>query len=167
MFALFTRQKHQSPSVVGYKIFQQNHYQNIYYDPNLIASLKEGNQKLLQLYIKISYANERKNFRLVEKLITTLSSQLRKHLLKENSKLYLYLRYTLEDDPEGTEIFKRFEKEIRLTGRVLNDFVSRYSQPFDSSQQKANFSTELVSIGYVLTQRIDNEERFLYPLYKP
>lgn len=166
MFSLFSKQQHQ-PTTIAYKILQQKQYHNIYYDPLLIQSLKADHKKLLKLYTKISYATDQKNFNRVEVLMKKLSLQLKKHLLKENSKLYIYLKYTLQDNQEDTEIFKKYEKEIRLTGRVLNDFVSRYSQPFLYEKERTDFAAQLISIGYVLTKRIDNEERFLYPLYRP
>lgn len=82
-------------------------------------------------------------------------------------KLYVYLTRQLADDEANSEIISDFRREMAKIGRVVMEFLRKYTeQPFDTTNMD-EFKNELDGIGAALTARIEREEGVLYTLYMP
>lgn len=161
MFGFFTKKK--QPEPIGDIIPGTE----IHYYPDFIDQLKSDHGELLILFEEINKAHQKDNIKVTTTKLDQFSSALREHLLLENSKLYIYLRHALENDPDNAAITQAFQQEMREIGKVLNNFMNNYSETQWSESEKELFSEQLAAIGDVLTKRIKTEEAVLYPLYKP
>ena len=85
--------------------------------------------------------------------------------MKENLHLYVYLKHALREDQESSGLMASMRVEMGKIGRVLNDFVTRYtSAPWDF-EMRQDLGSELNKIAEVLAVRIQQEEDVLYPMY--
>ncbi|MBK6742437.1 MAG: hemerythrin domain-containing protein [Hydrogenophilales bacterium] len=93
---------------------------------------------------------------------------LRGHILKENIRLYVYLKHSLQGDEDSTAIVHQFSREMHHIGLAVTDFLTRYTgdRNWDDAQWSV-FERDLKEVGAVLTRRIETEESILYPLYLP
>lgn len=164
MFGFFKRSKE---STAKPEVAPQLNNDGIGYDSGLIDQFEAEHQALLNLFGLIKDAAEKQDFKNVKKHLKKFTSILRGHLLTENVKLYIYLSRELANDIENKEIIMTFRREMMQIGRAVNQFVTRYDQEEWNDTMKANFLSELLSIGDVLVHRIQQEESTLYPLYMP
>ena len=160
MFGFFRKKKVKPPvPIVGDTIPGTE----IHFYPDFIDELESDHIELLTLFNNISKVDTET----VAEKLELFSSALREHLLLENTKLYVYLRHAMENDPDNAAVAQAFQHEMREIGKVLNNFMNDYSDIQWSKRQKKMFSEQLAGIGEVLTKRIKTEEEILYPLYKP
>lgn len=137
----------------------------IAYKPSLVAELQTEHRELLHLYKNLVAAHERADFDTAVTCLKRFTHSLRAHLLKENLHLYVYLKHVLRHDPESSALMASMRVEMGKIGRVLNDFVTRYtSSPWDV-EVRESLKAELNKIAEVLSIRIEQEEEVLYPMY--
>jgi len=138
---------------------------SIAYKPGLVNELQTEHRELLHLYRSLVIAHERGDFDAAVLSLKRFTYALRAHLLKENLHLYVYLKHALRHDPESSALMASMRVEMGKIGRVLNDFVTRYtSSPWDVEVREA-LKGELNKIAEVLSIRIQQEEDVLYPMY--
>lgn len=137
----------------------------VYYHPHLLEDLLSDHIHLLDLFGKIDTAYKKGDTKLTIETLNSFSNELRAHLLVENTKLYIYLRHSLNDMPKEAQIAREFQQEMRGIGKVLNTFVTRFSCETWSDEEREEFGAQLANIGGILIQRIETEEEVLYPLY--
>ena len=138
---------------------------SIAYKPGLVSELQSEHRELLHLYRNLVIAHERSDFDAAVLALKRFTYALRAHLLKENLHLYVYLKHALRHDPESSALMASMRVEMGKIGRVLNDFVTRYtSSPWDVEVREA-LKAELNKIAEVLSIRIQQEEEVLYPMY--
>jgi len=137
----------------------------IAYKPSLVEELQTEHRELLHLYKSLMAAHQRADFDAAVVCLKRFTYALRAHLLKENLHLYVYLKHALREDPESSALMGSMRLEMGKIGRVLNDFVTRYtSSPWDTDVRQA-LGGELHKIAEVLHIRIQQEEEVLYPMY--
>lgn len=138
---------------------------SIYYDPNLIAKYLGDHRQLFEIYEQISSALASHNFSAVKRGLNDFRSGLQEHLLSENVKLYVYLSRQLAANEESSRLINEFRTEMNGIGRVVMDFVRKYTEGELGEHQVAAFKREFDEIGAVLKRRTKREESTLYPLY--
>lgn len=140
----------------------------LHFNPELIVELKADHHRLVALFSElVDTARQRASQPLTERL-ALFGDSLRGHVLKENVRLYVYLKHNLQSDEDSLAIMQEFAHEMHQIGRAVTDFLHRYTkvEQWDDAQW-AVFSRDLDAIGKVLTRRIETEENTLYPLYLP
>jgi len=168
MFGLFRSRKEsnkhskkQHDDVVGSELYAPN--TRIRYDNNLIHNLTNEHRLLLDLYRKIEAAYSHRHMRLLPELLIEFKDLLIGHLLKENVNLYVYLKYSLQDDPTNLELMKHMQEEMGEIGRVIFRFLKEATA--ENAIYDDQFKKEFDGIGNALVRRIKNEEIMLYPIY--
>jgi hemerythrin-like domain-containing protein len=137
----------------------------IAYKPALVDELKSEHRELLHLFKVLVAAHQRGDQDAALANLKRFTYALRGHLLKENLHLYVYLKHALNEDPESSALMASMRVEMGKIGRVLNDFVTRYtSAPWDF-EMRQDLGAELNKIAEVLSVRIQQEEEVLYPMY--
>jgi len=137
----------------------------ITYDPNLIAKLKADHGELLSLYKEIEAQAQRGNFKAVHQSLTNFKIMFHSHILLENVKLYVYLKHALGAEVDSLEIVREMRREMGQIGKVVNQFIGKYSTWPWSTEMEDRFPPELAQIGAALVDRIETEEDTLYTLY--
>ena len=137
----------------------------IAYKPALVDELQAEHRELLHLYKSLVATHQRGDFDAAVSNLKRFTYALRAHLLKENLHLYVYLKHALRHDPESSALMASMRIEMGKIGRVLNDFVTRYtSSPWDL-EIRQDLGGELNKTAEVLMVRIEQEEQVLYPMY--
>jgi hemerythrin-like domain-containing protein len=137
----------------------------IAFKPALVEELQVEHRELLHLFKGLVAAHQRGDFDAAVSNLKRFTYALRAHLLKENLHLYVYLKHALRHDPESSALMSSMRVEMGKIGRVLNDFVTRYTtSPWDL-EVRENLREELAKIAEVLSIRIQQEEDVLYPMY--
>lgn len=140
----------------------------IRFDPKLVAELKMDHVNLIALFKGIAATSGRHDSELLTKQLADFGSSLRGHILKENVRLYVYLKSSLKTEEDSLTIMQEFSHEMNLIGRAVNNFLHKYTNVAQWDEpQWAVFERDLNEVGTVLTQRIETEENILYPLYMP
>lgn len=141
---------------------------HLHYDPRLVTELSADHVSLLSLFKEIAALAERRDSSALTDRLTRFGDLLRGHVLKENVRLYVYLKHTLQSDEDSLAIMQQFAQEMHHIGRAVTDFLQKYHEveEWDASQW-AVFARDLGNVGKVLSRRIETEENTLYPLYLP
>lgn len=139
----------------------------IRYHPELIDQLKSDHQTLLGLYGEIQAAFDAGDYTTVSEKLDTFRSELQGHLLTENVRLYIYLDHCLASDETNSELIRSFRHEMDGIAKVAMNFLKKYEAIGVDKELAGAFAKDFATIGQVLGQRIQKEERVLYPLYMP
>jgi oligoendopeptidase F len=137
------------------------------YDPHLVKSLKGDHQALVQIFQRIDAACRELKFADCEEALRQFRARFNDHLIVENTRFYLYVKHAMEAaNPASAEIARGFQQEMNKIAKVVTTFVDKYSGHEDALKSAA-FAEELKGIGGALAERIEREEKTLYPLYVP
>jgi regulator of sigma D len=137
------------------------------YDPDLVKSLKDDHQALVQIFQRIDSACHALKFAECREALRQFRSRFTDHLIVENTRFYLYVKQGMEAaDPASAEIARGFQQEMNQIAKVVTAFVDKYSGS-EEVLKSAAFAQELKGIGDALAERIEREEKALYPLYVP
>lgn len=137
------------------------------YDPDLVKSLKDDHQALVQIFQRIDSACRALKFAECKESLRQFRSRFTDHLIVENTRFYLYVKQAMEaTDPTSAEIARGFQQEMNQIAKVVTAFVDKYSGSAEVLKSAA-FAQELQGIGAALAERIEREEKALYPLYVP
>ena len=137
------------------------------YDPTLVGSLKEDHQALVQIFQRVDAACREFRFAECKEALRQFRSRFTDHLIVENTRFYLYVKHAMQaSDPASTEIARSFQQEMYQIAKVVTTFVDKYSGN-EEMLKSAAFAQELQGIGKALLERIEREEKALYPLYAP
>lgn len=139
---------------------------SIRYDPALIGRLVEDHRALVALYQEILGAAEAGRLQETTALLAEFRKQLTAHLLTEAVKLYVYLRHRLGREPARLKQMRAFSSEMVKIGRVVIAVIEEHARLHDAPEKRAPFIERWKEIGAVLSDRIDREERLLYPMYE-
>ena len=169
MFGLF---KKKSANTTGKQTTEQQEYRTapgteIRYAPDLIDNLQADHKALLELYGSIDNAFKAKQYAEVSTKLESLKSALNAHLLTENVRLYIYLDRSLATDPTSSDLIRSFRKEMDDIAKVALGFLKKYETIGVDEDLAAHFAADFATIGKVLVERIQKEEKVLYPLYMP
>ena len=137
----------------------------IAFEPGLIDSFIEEHKILISKFTKLELSVKTKQAKVVKEALSIFSKLLRAHLLKENLKLYVYLRHATSHDPSSSEVIIQYKKEMHEIGKTVHDFVTHYLSLNLNAEELKEMDDQLPHIKALLIQRITDEEETLYPLY--
>lgn len=137
------------------------------YDAELIHTLQTDHQELLALYGKIGRRLHTGDYASIKSDLTLFKTRLESHLLTENYRLYAYLEDHLAGDAENAELMKDFRKEMREIAKDVMGFIRTYTTNGVNESNAQVFEQAYKQVGERLKQRIGQEERNLYPMYRP
>ena len=137
------------------------------YDPGLVKSLQDDHQALVKIFQRIDTACRALKFAECSEALRQFRARFTDHLIVENTRFYLYVKHAMEaSDPASAEIARGFQHEMHQIAKVVTSFVDKYSGN-EEVLKSAAFAQELQGIGGALAERIEREEKALYPLYVP
>lgn len=169
MFGFFRRKQFTEPKapVIPPPQYQAAPGTEIRFQPELVPQLKADHQNLVSIYLDIKTAFEGGDYEEVAKKLVHFRSSLQAHLLTENVRLYIYLSHSLANDEINSELIHEFRREMDAIARVAMNFLKKYDTIGVDKELAGAFAKDFATIGQVLTERIEKEERVLYPLYLP
>jgi hypothetical protein len=133
--------------------------------PELVAELTREHRLLESAFASLAAAHRSGDVEACIFRLRTFTNLLRAHLLKENLQLYRYLRHALAGTPEMAARTDALRREMQDIGRTLNAFTNAYLGATWNEARRRALGRDLIEIGQILAQRIETEERALYPLY--
>ncbi|WP_275098524.1 hemerythrin domain-containing protein [Sedimenticola hydrogenitrophicus] len=161
MFSFFKKKR--SPQAASSTVTAPN--TTITYDADLIETLIEDHQILLEHYQRVEKSARAQHFKEVRAELNQFKNLFHQHILLENVKLYVYLSRSLPADSEQCRLVSGMRREMRHIGKAVNQFIERYDVWPWNAEMEAQFIGELEQIGSALVARIQTEEEALYPLY--
>ncbi len=129
--------------------------------------LRAEHQELLALFAELERASGGSDETACRTALDRFVRLLQDHLLTENRHLYGY--FSRHPDP-NTEVARQVDSmsaDMMHVGKMLHRFITTYTRTTWSSALQAQMRKDLGTIGEVLTHRIHEEEKVLYPLYAP
>jgi hypothetical protein len=137
----------------------------ITYNEALVKELIGEHEVLVFLYKTILLEYEQDNRARLNELLLEFKSSLAQHLLKENTRLYVYLRNYYKDDSMNSELINSLHAEMSGIGRSVFRFIDDITK--GKSPMDATFKEDWGRIGEILLKRIEVEETVLYQAYQP
>ena len=137
------------------------------YKSNLIPVLKEDHQALLPLHTSILwYANNRK-YKELEKGLNAFGERLKIHLRKETIDLYIYLEFIIAKEIEikQRKTFREFRLEMKRISVAVSSALNQYENTPITDETVKQFLIDFKELGRILIDRIEKEEKMLYPIY--
>jgi regulator of sigma D len=128
----------------------------------LIDTLKKDHQKLFEIYTNISKSLQSNRFLDVQNSVKQFVNEYNKHILLEDTQLYVALEEKYKNRKTILRTIKDIEKDMNSITRAIKFFEKKYSQV--NYDNRDIFEEELKYIGQVLTDRVQLEEERLYPL---
>jgi hemerythrin superfamily protein len=95
-------------------------------------------------------------------LLGNLSGKLTFHLSGEDKCIYPYLMN--KQDKTTQETTRQFASEMGGLAQAFNDYITKYLSGIKIKDNPAGFIQESREIMKAVIERIDKEEKFLYPL---
>jgi len=141
------------------KLFGQN---KVAKENNLINILKNDHQNLIKIYVNIDKAMEKNDFTQAQYEVKKFISEYNKHILLEDTKLYIALEDKYREKKQILKTIEKIEKDMNSITRAITFFERKYK--IINHDNRDIFMEELKHIGQVLTERVELEEERLYPL---
>lgn len=139
--------------------------ERISYDQGLIGALKHDHVDLAVLFQRIGSISRTGDAEDIRHALASFKARFEAHLLTENVRFYTYLEQSLGGDAHNAEVMREFRRDMNTIARSVVTFVKRYQNATFEPFERAQFAQEHEAVGKVLSQRLDNEENSLYPLY--
>jgi len=139
----------------------------ITFKPELVEQLKSEHRLLEKSFGALVHAHGLGDYDACVSHLKRFTSILRAHLLKENTLLYVYLKYALQNDSESSQLVHSMRIEMQQIGKILNQFATEYVSGHWDEEKRNHLGADLKKIAEALQQRIGQEESVLYPLYLP
>ena len=136
----------------------------IAYKPDLVSTLQKEHSELQSLFWKTLTAAQNHKDELTRKLLIQFKDLFVDHVLKENTSLYLYLRHTASK-PSSAEAMKNIKSDMDRLGRKIKQFLDESIH--EDSSLDDEFIVRFKLVGAALDERIEMEEEFVYPHYRP
>lgn len=138
----------------------------IAYYPELVAELKLDHRMLDRLQMDMKTAYNEGDLQAVANSIEKYGSLLRSHILKENMRLYIYLKKHVVTDPVSKKIVETFQREMDGIGVAITDFIEKYKTIHEQPASKhGHFIADLNEVSDTVHRRMTHEEGELFPLY--
>lgn len=140
---------------------------HIQYSPKLVPDLQAEHRALLDGVDKLGQAHAAGDLAVAADLLEKLGGQLTAHLLLEDSRFYGYLEKGLVRDPRTRALVRQFRREMGSAGKIALSFLAKYRNIAEHAAFPGDFAADLASLVDLLRERIEREERTLYPMYLP
>ena len=137
---------------------------NIHYYENLVDNFKEEHQLLLQYYSQVLQSLDEGNYNKAESRLSNFIKQLAHHIKSENTRLYVYLKDIHQHSPETLDYVMNMQKKMATIFGAVSNIRAKYIS-VDASNAN-NLKKDFSSLASIIKERIENEERSLYTLYK-
>ncbi len=131
-----------------------------------LTNLKRQHNEIIDLavYILKDIKNNtvEKNIEQIVKSINTISGKLKIHLLSEDNHLYPYL---LNSSDSALNMFgKKYYEEMSEVSKGYDEYKAKYNTSSKIKQNIGDFNEDTERIFSALSNRVEREERELYPL---
>jgi hypothetical protein len=138
------------------------------YKPNLIADLESDHKNLLISYKRIMNSADKKQYAKLTLCLNGFSELLKSHLRKESIYLYMYLEFVIgkENGIMDSKIFRAFRLEMKNISVAVSGAINLYTNTPVTDETVDKFIKDFSEIGSILVDRIEREEKNLYPIYK-
>lgn len=137
------------------------------YNPRLVPELLAEHKELFKLFDMMEAAHAAGQVAETASLLETFGGLTTAHILKEDFRLYVYLENALVSDPRTRTLVKQFHQEMDSAGKGILAFLAKYRAIAVNAEFPDGFAAELAELGSLLKDRIEREERILYPMYLP
>lgn len=141
--------------------------QRIRYSAQLVPGLRHDHGELLALYHEIERLADAGRCATITAALAGFKSRFDMHVLNENLHFYCYLEERLGRQAGALAQLKEARAEMNAIGRAVVQFVHKYDRSGVRPSNVAQFLEDLRAVGRQLRQRIEREEKELYPLYEP
>jgi len=131
-------------------------------EKNIISILKDDHKRLIDIYVKIDKAMDKNDFVLAQHEVANFVREYNKHILLEDTQLYVALEEKYQDKKHILKTIKAISKDMNAITRAITFFERKYKEI--NYNNRDIFMEEFKHIGSVLTQRVELEEERLYPL---
>ncbi len=156
------QKREQDASLANSKGYAPN--TKIAYKANLVPVLEKEHQVLVSLYMDAMTAAQNRKSNLAKTLLAKFKDAFVDHVLKENTSMYIYLRHSAKHKSSHDAI-KSVKGEMDQIGRQVKQFLDHSID--EETVVDAKFVLDMQEIGEILMQRIEQEETFVYPHYRP
>ena len=136
----------------------------IAYKSTLVPTLEQEHKELMAIYWKALAAAQNHKTELTRKLLLKFKEQFVDHLLKENTSLYICLRKSAKK-PSTKQAVTSVKSEMDKIGRSIMRFLEESVK--EDAVYDVVFVDKLTQMGDALSQRIEKEEAYVYPNYRP
>ena len=143
------------------------HGERIRFSSQLIPGLRRDHQDLLALYEEIEHMAVANRCASITAALMGFKSRLDLHVVNENLHFYCYLEERLGRQTELLATVKRLRSEMNGVSRSVSRFLRKYDEAGVTPSTVKTFLEDLRAVGALLKQRIEREEKDLYPLYQP
>ncbi len=139
----------------------------LFYNSKLINGLEKDHQVLLSLHAYIMKSATNKEYNSLSKAMVDFSEILTTHLRKESIDLYMYLEFVVikTDETDTRETFRAFRLEMKKISITVSSILHHYENTPVTDQTVEKFLIDFKELGNILVDRIQREEKILYPIY--
>jgi hypothetical protein len=136
------------------------------FNKTLIKRLVADHKILLTEFTDMMNSAKNDNFYETNDLLSSFATKLLEHFQIELVELYVYLDFIeAMMSVEDRQSIKGFSDEMLKIEHTVKGLVDKYSYSPVSAENKDMFINDFNGAASILLDRIDREERVLYPLY--
>ncbi len=132
--------------------------------PDLIRELESDHRALFKLCDEISASFANRDLQAVADGVRQFEVLISRHLVKENTRLYLKMERDLTDEGKRDSM-RKFRMEMNQLSPVVMDFLGKYKKIAAEPELASTFEADFKGLGEALDDRTRREEAFLYPMY--
>jgi hypothetical protein len=137
------------------------------YSPELIGNLVGDHADLLRRHAEIEQLALRSQYGALPMALSGFKNKFDVHVLNENLQFYCHVEERLARRPRDLAMIKEFRTEMNAIARGVVNFVKKYRAEGVGAGNRDAFLADLRAVGGLLLQRVQREEKELYPLYAP
>lgn len=135
------------------------------FNTRLIKNLVVDHQILLADFTQMMTAASENDYAVANQMLGVFTKKLIAHLNIEDIELYTFLEYMAKMTPEDKASMAGFKSEMSGIAIVVTDLVNKYTNKVVSESNVESFISDFGGVAPVLIDRIDREEKKLYPMY--
>jgi regulator of sigma D len=137
------------------------------YDVSLIGALENDHIQILALYRKALKQAREKDIVSLQLTLVEFATEFTNHIQIEDERLYSYLKM-MASSKSSTEqkVVAKFSSEMKNISISIFSFLSQSPCIPVTEDNIEFFLEEFKQMGALLEERIEREEKILYPIYK-
>ena len=136
------------------------------HEKSLIEQLKAEHQTLINLFTDVVKLAENKRYDKAINVLETFRSQLTEHLIKENTKLYLFLNAHYRHEQNQFMKVSKLRKEMTSITKALMEFAQQWRLQGLNDSNRNRFVNQALPLSDILIKRLKVEEKELFSLYE-
>lgn len=136
------------------------------YDNALIVTLENDHKVMMSTFEKMMESAKEGNYLLLAHLLEDFTTLCANHIKKEDDELYMYLDHIIKTKSKAeVKVFSEYRFEMKnISTSIFNTINQNPNIPVSEDTAEA-FISDFDVLGNVLKDRIEREERILYPIY--